>query len=166
MAWFLAIAAAFAVSFGFVLMFGAPYLPTLKLQVNAALELVDLKPGDTLLELGCGDGRVLIAAAQRGYRAVGYEFNPMLFLIAWLRTMRYRRQVRIIYGNFWSKNWPPAEAIFTFLLPKYMYKLDRKIMHELARSPKTSIKLVSFAFTIPNKKPVEQKSGVFLYEYK
>jgi hypothetical protein len=42
--------------FGFVILFGAPYLPTLKPQTNAALDLLDLKPGQTLLELGLWPG--------------------------------------------------------------------------------------------------------------
>jgi hypothetical protein len=144
-----------------VLLVGAPYLPTLKRQVEVALELADLKAGQTLLELGCGDGKVLIAAAQQGIHAVGYELNPVLALIAWLRTRRYGSQVHVIWGNFWHRPWPPAEAIFVFLLPKYMPKLHKKCM-QYTHSP---IKLVSFAFEIPNKKPTRQKAGLYLYVY-
>ncbi|HUY85425.1 MAG TPA: methyltransferase domain-containing protein [Candidatus Dormibacteraeota bacterium] len=150
-----------AVCFGGVLLFGAPYLPTLKPQILAALELADLKPGNTLLELGCGDGRVLLAAAKRGYNAVGYELNPLLAAIAWLRTRRYRRQVRVVWGDFWRADWPPAEVVFTFLLTKYMPKLDKKVMR-YAHKP---VKLVSYAFTIPGKPPAAAKNGVYLYRY-
>ena len=73
-------------SFGAVLLFGAPYLPTLNPQVKAALELSELKAGDTLLELGCGDGKVLIAAAKLGINVVGFELNPFVAFVAWLRT--------------------------------------------------------------------------------
>jgi 16S rRNA A1518/A1519 N6-dimethyltransferase RsmA/KsgA/DIM1 with predicted DNA glycosylase/AP lyase activity len=149
------------VSFCGVLLVGAPYLPTLSPQVIAALELADLKPNQTLLELGCGDGKVLIAAAKRGIKTIGYELNPVLALIAWLRTRRYRSQTRIIWGNYWNKEWPPAEAIFVFLLPRYMSKLHNKCMQY--RYP--PIKLVSFAFNIPDKKAKSQKDGVFLYTY-
>ena len=61
--------------FGFVVIFGAPYLPTLSRQTEDALELLDLKTGQTLLELGSGDGRVLLAAAKRNLKAVGYEIK-------------------------------------------------------------------------------------------
>ncbi|HSH18794.1 MAG TPA: class I SAM-dependent methyltransferase, partial [Candidatus Saccharimonadales bacterium] len=94
--------------FGFVLLRGAPYLPTLRKQVDAALDLADLSPGDTLLELGCGDGKVMIAAAQRGLKVVGYELNPILACIAWLRTRRYGKQVQVVWGDFWTKDWPKA----------------------------------------------------------
>ena len=151
-----------AVSFGGVLLVGAPYLPTLSPQIETALQLAGLKPGDTLLELGCGDGRVLIAAAKKGVNVVGYELNPFLALIAWLRTRRYRRQVRIIWGNFWKKDWPQADAAFVFLLDKYMYKLNKKFI-QYKHKP---VKLVSFAFKIPEREPLAYKKGVYLYEYR
>jgi SAM-dependent methyltransferase len=149
------------VCFGGVLLAGAPYLPTLGPQVQAALELADLKAGDTLLELGCGDGKVIIAAARQGINVVGYELNPLLALLAWLRTRRYRRQVRIIWGDFWRQPWPAANAIFTFLLPKYMPKLNKKVI----QYPHKPVKLISFAFEVPQLKPAKQKAGVYLYKY-
>src|SRR5688572_25475247 len=97
-----------AVCFAGVLLFGAPYLPTLRPQVKAALELAELRKGETLLELGCGDGKVLIAAARQGIKAVGYELNPLLALLAWLRTRRYGGNVKVVWGNFWREDWPPA----------------------------------------------------------
>ena len=147
-------------AFGFVLLFGAPYLPILRPQLVAAMDLVDLKPGQHLLELGCGDGKVLIAAAERGLQATGYELNPILAVIAWLRTRRYKGQVRVVWGNFWNVTLPPAEGVFVFLLPKYMTKLDKKITQEIS----DPVKLVSFAFEIPGKKATK-KEGVFLYHY-
>jgi 16S rRNA A1518/A1519 N6-dimethyltransferase RsmA/KsgA/DIM1 with predicted DNA glycosylase/AP lyase activity len=147
--------------FAGVLLVGAPYLPTLAPQLKAALELTDLKQGDTLLELGFGDGRVLVAAAQQGFNVVGYELNPLLVIVAWLRTRRYRNQITIIWGDYWRKPWPAASAIFVFLLPKYMSKLDTKI----AQYKHTPVKLVSFAFKIPDKQIVQEKQGVYLYKY-
>jgi hypothetical protein len=149
-------------AFGFVVFFGAPYLPTLNLQIHAALELANLKPGETLIELGCGDGRVLVAAAQVGVRSVGYEINPLLALFAWLRTRRFKGEVKVVWGNFWTKQWPEADAVFTFLLDKYMAKLDKKIT-QYNHKP---VRLVSFAFQVPNREQVAEKAGVYLYEYK
>lgn len=147
--------------FGGVLLFGAPYLPTLTPQMQAALRLAALKPGDTMLELGCGDGKVLIAAAQSGITVIGYELNPVLVVVAWLRTRRYRHKVRIVWGDFWRRPWPPADAIFVFLLPRYMKRLDTKIMQFNHRP----VKLVSFAFRIPAKHIDNERQGVYLYEY-
>jgi SAM-dependent methyltransferase len=151
-----------ALCFAGILLFGAPYLPTLKPQIEVALELANLKKGQTILELGCGDGRVLIAAAKQGLNAVGYELNPILALTAWIVTLKYRKQVKVIWGDFWRMSWPETDAIFVFLLDRYMEKLNNKCI----QYPKKPLKLVSFAFKISNRKPDKTKSGVFLYIYK
>lgn len=156
------LAAVLVVLFSFVLLFGAPYLPTLSTQAEAALDLVDLKPGEHLLELGCGDGKVMIAAAKRGLRVTGYELNPLLAAIAWVRTRRYGKRVKVVCGNFWNIKLPVTEGIFVFLLPKYMSRLDTKIAQESSKP----VKLVSFAFKIPNMSITKENQGVFLYRYK
>jgi SAM-dependent methyltransferase len=147
--------------FSFVVLFGAPYVPTLTKQVQVSLDMLDLKPGETMLELGCGDGKVLVAAAKRGWNVVGYELNPILALIAYGRTRRYGRQVRIVCGDFWRKDWPEAHGIFGFILPKYMTKLHTKVIQEYSNP----VKVVSFAFTIPGAHPDSVKDGVYLYNY-
>lgn len=157
-----ALAVGVVLLFGFVVAFGAPYLPTLAPRTRDALTLLDLKPGQTLLELGCGDGRVLLAAARQGIHGIGYELNPVLVVIARLITWRYRHMVRIRWGNYWRVPLPPADGIYVFLLDRYMSKLDTKITQE----QQGSIRLVSYAFAIPGKAIKRQKSGLFLYEYK
>lgn len=149
--------------FGFVLLFGPPYLPTLTRPAHRAITMLNLKPGQTLLELGCGDGKVLKIAAVAGLNAVGFEINPVLVLVARARTWRYRRQVRVVWGNFWhEKKWPEADGIFVFILPKHMEKLDNKITRWHTRP----VKLVSFAFPVPGKHTLlRDKSGVYVYEY-
>ncbi len=147
---------------GFVVLFGPPYLPTLRKNVDTALDLLDLAPGQTVLDLGCGDGRVLVEAAKRGANAVGIELSPLMFAVSWLKTWRYRNQVRVIWGNYFTTAWPPADAIFVFMIPRQMTTLDRKIEAWRGDRP---LRLASFAFVVPDKEPVTQKDGVFLYEY-
>ena len=161
MIWFWLIASLLMICFAGVLLFGAPYLPTLTPQVSQALKMAGLKKGDTLLELGCGDGKVMIAAAKQGINVVGYELNPLLAALAWLRTRRYRKNATVIWGDFWQKPWPEAQAIFVFLLPKYMEKLNKKVIQYDFKP----VKLVSFAFEIKSLKPQSQKDGLFLYLY-
>lgn len=148
--------------FGFVLIFGPPFVPTLRSQIVTALDVLDLQPGQKLLELGSGDGRVAKAAAQRGLWVVGIELNPLLVLISRLRTWRYRHQVRIIWGDYFRVRWPEADAIFTFMIPRQMATLDRKIKNWHQKK----VYLASYAFHIPGKEPVRKKNGILLYEYK
>jgi SAM-dependent methyltransferase len=147
--------------FGFVVFYGAPYLPTTRRQVEAALDLLDLKPGQTMLELGSGDGRVMLAAARRGWHVIGVELNPLLVVFSKLMTLRYRRHVRVVWGSFWRVRLPQADGIFVFLLDKYMNKLDKKITQEFSNP----VKLVSFAFRIPDRRHVRENGGVYLYKY-
>jgi 16S rRNA A1518/A1519 N6-dimethyltransferase RsmA/KsgA/DIM1 with predicted DNA glycosylase/AP lyase activity len=147
--------------FTFVIAFGAPFLPTLRKQVSNAMDVLDLKPGQTLLELGSGDGRILLAAAKQGANAVGYELNPLLVIYSRLVTFKYRKQIKIVWGNYWHKKWPATDTIFVFLLNPYMEKLNNRIVQEY----KKPIRLVSFAFNIPSKKPDLEKNGMYLYTY-
>lgn len=149
--------------FGFVVVLGGPpYLPTKRRQIDAALDLLNLKPGQTLLELGSGDGRVLQAAAKRGLKAVGIELNPLLVLVSRLYTWRYRKQVRVMWGDYLRTTWPIAQGIFAFLIPRHMAKVDKRVAEHAAKP----VRLASFAFAIPNKKAEKQKNGVFLYNYR
>lgn len=162
MSWLFVLFAGVVLVFGFVVAFGAPYLPTLRQRTDDALDLLDLKPGQTMLELGCGDGRVLRAAAQRGIRGVGYELNPVLVVVAKLVNLRYRRFVTVRWANYWRVTLPPCDGIYVFLLDRYMQRLDEKIVKESEKP----VRLVSFAFQIPGRKPTQHKNGLFLYRYK
>ena len=144
--------------FAAVLFVGAPYLPTLGRQVDAAFDLLELQKGQTLLELGCGDGKVLVAAARRGYKVIGVELNPIMFAVSWLRTIRYRKHVRVLWGDFWRMQWPEADGVFVFLLDRFMPALDQRM--RTYKKP-----LASVAFQVPGKKPTTVKNGVFLYRY-
>jgi SAM-dependent methyltransferase len=149
-------------AFQFVVLFlGAPYVPTLKKQRKEALDLLNLKPGQTLIDLGCGDGVMLVAAAKRGLNAVGYEINPVLVFIAWLRTRRYASQVKIVQGNFWKKKWPDADGVFVFLTERYMERLNQNMKSRF----KDPVKLVTYGFSLSGKKASATKGACFLYRY-
>lgn len=150
--------------FSLVIFIGPPYLPTLTPQVKVALDLLDLKPGQRMLELGCGDGKVLVAAAKRGWKVTGIELNPILVLVCKLRTWRYRKLVTVRMGNYWdTRLWGEADGIFGFVLPRYMSKLDHRIEKWRKGKP---VRLASFAFAITHKKADAVRNGVFMYVYK
>jgi hypothetical protein len=147
--------------FSFVLLVGAPFVPTLKKQTREALDLLDLKRGQILLELGSGDGRILRAAAERGIKAVGYEINPFLYIYSKFRCRKYRQLATVLFGNYWNKPLPPADGIYVFLLDRFMPKLSTKITQEITKP----IKVVSYAFEFPDHKAVKARAGMLLYEF-
>jgi SAM-dependent methyltransferase len=150
------------ITYGLVLFFGAPFLPTTKKQASNALDLLDLKPGQVFVDLGCGDGRLLSLAASRGLKAIGYELNPSLAFYAWLRTRRYGRRVKVRWANFWQADLSKADGVYVFLIGHFMQRLDKLLINN---SNNHQIKLVSNAFKIPNRRPIMRKGPLFVYIY-
>jgi hypothetical protein len=140
---------------------GAPYVPILRRDYEPVLDLADLKAGQTLIDLGSGDGRLLRAAARRGYHGIGYEINPFLYLASLLVTWRYRRIVRIHLADFWRVSLPPADAIYVFLIDRHMARLDRKLKTELTHATP----VISFVFRIPGRTPDRQTPNTYRYHY-
>lgn len=142
-------------------LYGAPYLRTHAAQAETALDLLALKPGQTVIDLGSGDGAVLAAAARRGLRGIGYEINPLLYVWSRVTTWRYREQVKIYLANYWRVPLPPADAVFVFLIGRYMDKLEAKLERELARPAQVT----SYAFTFAGRSPQAERDGVVLYRF-
>ncbi len=150
-------------TYALAMMFGAPFLPTLKAQRQQAFELMDLKKGQTFVDLGSGDGIMLVMAAKRGYKAVGYEINPFLVLYSWLRTRRYGFRVKVKMKTFWRADLSNADGVFVFLITHHM-KHFAKFMDQ--QSFKKDVKLVSNSFEVPGKKAVKKSGPMFLYKYR
>ncbi len=147
--------------FGIAAWLGAPYLPSLRRDYEPALALAGLKPGQTLIDLGSGDGRLLRAAAKHGVRGIGYEINPFVYAISLIVTWRYRKLVTIYLADFWHVPLPPANAIYVFLIDRFMIKLDAKLTREI----KQPTPVISFVFQIPGHTPRLQTRNAWLYDY-
>lgn len=146
--------------FGLVVIFGAPYVPSLKPHMNAAFDLLDLKKGDLLLELGAGDGRVMLDALARGYRVTGYELNPLLALIAWLRTRRYGKQARVVWGDAFHARWPKdTKAVYLFGVQHLAARVNRRLQG------KRGLKFVTVGFEVSDRRADATKDAVHLYVY-
>lgn len=141
---------------------GAPYLPTAKEKIKKMLDLVELKPGQSLIDLGSGDGRILIAAAQRGARAIGYEINPILVLLTKhkIKKLGLEKQANIFWKNFWQVNFNQADVITIFGAAGIMAKLEKKFLQEL----KPGAKICSYAFSLPHFRLSKKEEGIYLYQ--
>lgn len=161
MNWLFLVGFAVIMLFSFVILFGAPFLPTLSSRKAEAMDLLDLKAGQTMLELGSGDGRILRVAAERGIYAIGYELNPLLVIWSKIINWKYRKYITVHWGNYWHHKLPITDGMYVFLLNPFMEKLDKKITQEITKN----LKVVSFAFAIPGKKPSKELNGLLLYKY-
>lgn len=153
-------------AFLLVVLRGAPYVPTHTGPVRHVFEMLDMPKGSTIIDLGSGDGVVLKAAAERGYRAIGYELNPFLCIVSYLRCWRYRRLVSVRWRDFWLSPLPAdVDAVFVFLSGPYLHRLDRKLSTERPKGGK-SLMVVSYGFYIPGKgKPIKTEQALHLYRY-
>jgi hypothetical protein len=124
---------------------GAMFHPSASIRVRTFLDGVPMAHDELLIDMGCGDGRVLSAAHKRyGVRAIGYEVNPVAYLLAKLRTMS-KRGVAVRWKNFWKADVGEADVLFCYLFPDVMEKVARKLESEL--HPGTRV--VSGNFPLP-----------------
>lgn len=151
---------AFSLSISFFM--GPPFVPTPKNIVKEMLSLLNAGGKDTLLDLGSGDGIVLIEAAKFGAKAIGYETNPFLVILSKMKVRVYglSNKVEVKYQSYEKANLHNATIVFCYNLPKFMPPILKKITSEL---PKNS-KIVSYKFPIPRLKLIKKtKSDIYLY---
>jgi SAM-dependent methyltransferase len=159
----LGLAAIVALIFG-VVFEGAPYVPTKRKEIEAALKLAKLKEGELIVDLGSGDGRLLAAAADKGYRALGYELSPILAFISKLTLRKYGDAVQVRTANFWYTKLPDdTKVVFVFLAGPFMKRLSRHMQREANRLGRP-VSLISYGFDLPNYKPSGRKGALKLYE--
>ncbi len=150
--------------FAYVVIFGAPYVPAHTKAINIAVAQLKLSKAGRVIDLGCGDGKFLIASAKKGYKCTGYEANPLLFLLAKLRLARYKN-AEVKLSNFWKADFPnDTEVVYIFLLDRFMVKLDKKMQKEANRLGK-NLKLISYVFEIPGRKATLEDGGIKIYAY-
>lgn len=91
-------------------------------RIDEALNLAELHPGGRLVDLGSGDGRVLLSAAKRGAQAVGYELDPGLASQARNLASRAGLEIEVIEGDY-RQGILDADVVFAFLSPASMSRL-------------------------------------------
>lgn len=150
--------------FGFVVFFGAPYVPSKKRDIKLAFdELYRLSKKDVLVDIGSGDGVVLRMAQERGARAVGYELNPILVMISQFLSRRHIG-VSTVLADFWRVQLPDdTTVVYTFGESRDIKKMAAKVQAEATRLNK-SLVFISYGFAVPGWEPTRQTRAHFLYD--
>jgi predicted RNA methylase len=149
----------------------APYIPTPQLVVEKMLEAGRVKAGDMVYDLGSGDGRIVITAAQKfGARGVGVEIQPDLCRKAQerIKALGLEDRVSMMEGSALHVDLSPANVVTMFFLTSS----NEKIKPNLEKFLKPGSRVVSNQFPITGWKPVEVvhvKSGsmnhsIYVYE--
>lgn len=110
-----------------------PYLPTEEPVVAAMLRLANVTESDVVYDLGCGDGRICIAAARRGARAVGVDIDLVRVreCLENATRARVRDNVRFLRQSFFDTDLRPATVVFLYLLSNINVRLRPKLLWEL-----------------------------------
>lgn len=141
---------------------GGAWSPTPMAVIRRMVEISRLQAGETLYDLGAGDGRVLLYAARHhGALAVGIEIDP---LKCWLIRLRARiagvpDKVRVECANFFVTDLSGADVVFSYLSPVSMERLREKFVQEL----RPGARVVSYRRSIPGWRPDIVEDGIYVY---
>jgi SAM-dependent methyltransferase len=134
-----------------------PYVPTPQKVVNGMLELADVKKGEVVYDLGCGDGRIVITAAKEfGATGIGVDLNPERIEEANANAVEAKVEDKVTFhqGDLFNFDFSKADVLTLYLLPDVNLKLKPKILAEM----KPGSRVVSHAFTMGDWEPDESIS--------
>ena len=140
---------------------GPPYVPLRNEPAEHMLKLINKQQPKYILDMGSGDGRLVILLAKKGYRVDGVELNP------WL-VWRSRRAIKkagvgdhahIYWGNFWNFPVERYDMVTLYVTQHIMPRLEAKLLAELT----PGAHIVSNFFTFPQLQPSARSGKVVLY---
>ena len=133
----------------------APFRSTPAPLVERLLDLAGVGPGDRLIDLGCGDGRIVIAAARRGAEAHGIDIDKARIAEAQAaaREAGVADRVRFIQGDLFAADLRGFSVVTLFLLPHVNRWLQDKLKSELA----PGARVAGYAFPMPDWPPAAEE---------
>ncbi|KKR29787.1 MAG: hypothetical protein UT63_C0116G0003 [Candidatus Gottesmanbacteria bacterium GW2011_GWC2_39_8] len=149
----------------------APFVPTAKKDLERIINFSRIPKGGklTLIELGCGTGRVLFEFARKfnNLNLIGIEMHPFLYFFTKIKaaSLHLKSKVNIKFSNFYKSDLNSADIVYLYLLPRVMPKVRQKLEKDL----KSGTKVISYAFPISGWDPKEISKEekclpIYLYE--
>ncbi len=145
-------------------LFGSPWHPISRRDLKRALDFCEAQAGEHIVDLGSGDGRVLITAAEDyGLMGTGIEIDPIK---VWLANLRVRfagvqDKVTIVRANIFDYDYGKADILFIYLTHQAIDQLFPDIFEQL----KPNAKILCYRFCIQGMTPdkVSADKTLFLY---
>jgi len=147
----------------------APWVPTWKKDLPRIFKLADLKPNQIFYDLGCGNGKTVIYAAENyNAQAIGLEMALPLYLVCKFRQLfHWRKNLDFKWKNLFKENLSQADVIYVFGLPKAIQgKLIQKFEQELKPGAKVISYVFPFTSWVPKiiDRPQPNDIAIYLYE--
>ncbi|MFA6271670.1 MAG: class I SAM-dependent methyltransferase [Patescibacteria group bacterium] len=153
---------------------GAPWVPTKKKDLDRLINLAEIKDGESVYELGSGDGRILFEIAKRfKVSAIGVEISFLPYVYSKIKSQvmntkivhKMKGRVLIKYRNLFQQSLNSADLVICFLMPKSITELEAKFSSEL----KKGAKVISYVFPLKSYVPIAvskpEKSSIAIYLY-
>ncbi len=146
---FLILILAIAITATYALISGIGWVPTRQMDIDRFLRLADIRSGQKVYDLGCGDGRLVICADKLGARAVGLEISILAYVGALVRKIIAGSKAQVKFRDFWQVDLREADVVYFFLIPRIYSRLKNKLEKEL----KPGAKVVALVWPIPGWQP-------------
>lgn len=146
----------------------APWLPSRRRDLSRIFKLADLKPGQIFYDLGCGDGKVVLFAADH-FKAliIGLEISLPFYLICQLRKFfRQRSNLIFKFKNLFKEDLSAADVVYFFGIPE---KINRRLVSKLKKELKPGAKIISYSFKLNDwtakiiDRPTKNDLPIYLY---
>lgn len=141
---------------------GAFYASTKKEALETMARLARVKQNEKAIDIGSGDGRIVIALAKAGAMAYGYDINPLL--VWWSRFKIRRAGLRgrafVFWRDFWHQKFDSFDIVTVYGITRIMKGLEKKLRREL----KPGARVISHGFQFPTWQCLEQSGRVYLYK--
>ncbi len=140
-----------------------PYVPSPQFVVDKMIELAGVKPGDLVYDLGSGDGRIVVTAAKKGAKAIGFEIDGDLVgeSRANIKNAGVDALAEIRNQDILTVDFSAATVVTMYLLPDVNLQLKPNLLSQL----KPGSRIVSHAFNMGDWQPdrVERVEGRTIY---
>uniref|UniRef100_A0A7N8XEW9 ATP synthase subunit C lysine N-methyltransferase n=1 Tax=Mastacembelus armatus TaxID=205130 RepID=A0A7N8XEW9_9TELE len=141
-----------------------PFVPATSAQVENVLKVLRARSG-TLVDIGSGDGRIVIAAAKHGFQASGFELNPWLVWYSRYKAWRegVHRSTSFYISDLWKVSFAQYSNVVIFGVPQ-MVSLELKLAKELPRTAKVVACRFPFPTWVPERTAGEGIDTVWVYD--
>ncbi|NXI17984.1 F173B methyltransferase, partial [Irena cyanogastra] len=144
-----------------------PFVPATAAQIQNVLKMLENRSG-SLVDIGSGDGRIVIAAAKKGFQAVGYELNPWLVWYSRYRAWRdgVHQNTKFYISDLWKVSFSHYRNVVVFGVPQMMPQLEKKLEEELECNARIIACRFPFPCWIPDDTTGEGIDTVWAYDLK